>query len=152
MVEDAYPCTPFQADLFDVSTQAADILHYNFVFKLEDTTPHMVDRICKVFERVHFRNPVLRSRIVQYTDHHAGTRCTAQPHIKEDLKWLEFVPLLVLFRFRYSNVSSRGVIIIGLKPPEIRSEALLVGGAGVDICVVLRCFIMIRYYPIQALL
>jgi hypothetical protein len=90
MIEDVYPCTPFQADLFDMSTQAADILHYNFVFKLEDTTPQVVDRICKVFERVHCRNPVLRSRIVQYTDHHDSTPRIAQAHVKEDLEWLGF--------------------------------------------------------------
>jgi hypothetical protein len=90
MLEDAYPCSPFQAGLFDASMQAADVLHYNFVFKLEDTTPEVVDQICKVFESVHFRNPVLRSRIVQYTDRNDATTRVAQVHVKEDLEWLKF--------------------------------------------------------------
>lgn len=90
MIEDAFPCTAFVADLFKAGTQVSGILHYNLVFRLNDTTPQLVDRICTVFKTVHHRNPVLRSRIVQYTDRDTGTPRVAQALVKEDSRWLEF--------------------------------------------------------------
>jgi hypothetical protein len=93
MIEDAYPCSNFQVHLFKASTQGADILHYNLVFRLNNTKPDVIDRIRKVFEIVHHRNPTLRSRIVQYTERDAGTPRIAQVSINEDLKWFEFEDL-----------------------------------------------------------
>jgi hypothetical protein len=93
MLEDAYPCTAFVADLYKAGTQVAGILHYNLVFRLRDTTPQLVDRICKAFESVHYHNPILRSRVVKYTDRKNGTPRLAQALVKEDFAWLEFANL-----------------------------------------------------------
>ena len=90
MIEDAYPCLPFQADLFKASTQGAGILHYNFIFRLRDTTPQVVQRICEVFKDVHCRNPILRSRIIRYTNPSEGASQVAQALVKQDFKLLEF--------------------------------------------------------------
>lgn len=89
-IEDAFPCTAFVADLYKAGTQVAGILHYNLVFKLNDTTPQLVDRIRKVFESVTYHNPVLRSRVVQYADRNAGKPRLAQALVKEDFEWLDF--------------------------------------------------------------
>jgi len=90
MIEDAYPCTPYQADLFKTGTPGAGVLHYNFVFRLQNNTPGMIDRICKAFESVHRRNPVLCSRIVQYQYPDPDRPCIAQALVKNDFEWLEF--------------------------------------------------------------
>lgn len=90
MIEDAYPCTPYQADIFKAGTPGAGILHYNLVFRLNDTTLQNINRICKVFESVHRCNPILRSRIVQYKDQDTGTPRLAQALVKESIEWLKF--------------------------------------------------------------
>jgi hypothetical protein len=89
-VEDAYPCTGCQADSFKASTQVAGIMHFNFVFKLEEPTPDMFDRLTKAFRIVYDSNPLLRTRIVRYTDPGATTPRVAQAVIRQEFQWHEF--------------------------------------------------------------
>jgi hypothetical protein len=72
-VEDAYPCTTFQTTCFKESTKDAGITHFNFVFKLNDSTSEAFDRLTKAFRSVYDRTPLLRTRIVRYTEHEATT-------------------------------------------------------------------------------
>ena len=67
-IEDAYPCTNFQAYLFDGSTKAAGITHFNLVFSVNEPTPDTFDRLTKAFRSVYDRHPILRTRIVRYTE------------------------------------------------------------------------------------
>jgi len=90
MIEDAYPCTTFQADLFAASTKGAGIMHNNIVFSLDEPTSGMFDRGHKAFQSVYDRNPVLRSRIVQYKDFEMATPCVAQAIVREEFRWHEF--------------------------------------------------------------
>jgi hypothetical protein len=89
-VEDAYPCTTFQTTCFKESTKDAGITHFNFVFKLNDSTSEAFDRLTKAFRSVYDRTPLLRTRIVRYTEHEATTPRVVQAVIRQDFQWLEF--------------------------------------------------------------
>jgi len=102
-IEDAYPCTPFQADLFRASTQGASIEHYNLVFSLDEPTSSAIDRLTNAFSNVHDRNPILRSRIVQYTEPGATTPHVVQAIVRGDLRWHEFDDLAHYCRLRIGH-------------------------------------------------
>jgi hypothetical protein len=89
-VEDAYPCTTFQAACFKASTKGAGITHFNFVFKLNESTSEGFDRLTKAFRTVYDRNPLLRTRIVRYTENEATTPRVVQAVIRQDFQWHEF--------------------------------------------------------------
>jgi hypothetical protein len=89
-VEDAYPCSHFQTYSFEASTQVAGMVHFNFVFKVNEPTSELFDRLTRAFSSVYEHNPLLRTRIVQYTESGAKAPRVAQAVIKQDFQWLEF--------------------------------------------------------------
>ena len=89
-IEDAYPCTNFQAYLFDGSTKAAGITHFNLVFSVNEPTPDTFDRLTKAFRSVYDRHPILRTRIVRYTEDEDTKPRVVQAVIRQSFQWHEF--------------------------------------------------------------
>ena len=107
-VEDAYPCTNFQIYAFEDSRKAAGITHFNLVFNVKEPTSDAFECLTEAFRGAYDRNPLLRTRIVQFTDPETTTPRVVQAIIKQDFQWLEFDDLELYCRERIGHCLQYG--------------------------------------------
>lgn len=80
MVQDAFSCTPLQADLLAATAQSSGDYIVRKVFQLRETTD--VDRLAKAWEEIVALTPILRTRIVDF-----GSQGLVQININEEISW-----------------------------------------------------------------
>lgn len=86
LIEDAFPCTPFQSTCIRASAQALRFQHTTFVFELDDSIRANIPLLKRCWEYACIRNSILRTRIAKIEKSDAEASFI-QVVLKEDIRW-----------------------------------------------------------------
>lgn len=99
-IEDAYPCTPFQATAYDITVGSPQVLYSHMTYELDDELAGKVGRLQAAIRYVHSQNPLLRTRIVNLQRCSDGASRPIQAVVREQMSWIVFDDLEAFNRKR----------------------------------------------------
>lgn len=89
-IEDAYPCTPFQATAFGTTVGSPRVLYSHMTYRLDRDLAEKSEQLQSAIRHVHSHTPLLRTRIVNLHDGPSGTPRPMQAVLREEMLWTVF--------------------------------------------------------------